>query len=514
MSTGLELARERLLFAQAVYEYGNSDWARVCDLLKRHPLLQNSETSSVTEEACADLYLQLMQECQFDVSTEAFGPHAAIHLELARKFYRAYTESLRAKLEEDEARFRDVATEIDEIRAGLWDARIKAEIQNLSVPTESQSAPSQPTMAETSSLQVPKQDSERAPEVEMKEADIVPTSAQSEPSPITSNELQDTTHAEDTLQNHIPETIVDVEVPHDTTSVPEEMQIVEQPGSETPANDQPTSMQDDLAEQGETKPVKDEEDTIEPESQTSPQLEIPGDPPTPEEEEHQDISQNKEVTIDWEESRQGSPLSPIEPPRSETKNTDEPSPLPTPGSTHTAAEPERRSTSAVNQRKRRFSDMNATSTDQLRESKRLREESEPIDIEEDPRDDRRGNTVVYRARRGRPTKNFKSVINLLHAQISQHRNGNIFHNPIKKSEAPDYYDIVKRPMDLKTIKARIKDNVITNSTEFQGDIYLMFMNAMMYNRPRSDIFKMAEEMLRDSEINIQSFRQTEGWRNA
>lgn len=91
-------------------------------------------------------------------------------------------------------------------------------------------------------------------------------------------------------------------------------------------------------------------------------------------------------------------------------------------------------------------------------------------------------------------KNFKSVINLLHAQISQHRNGNIFHNPIKKSEAPDYYDIVKHPMDLKTIKARIKDNVLINSLQFHRDICLMFMNAMMYNRPRSDIFKMAEEV--------------------
>lgn len=83
---------------------------------------------------------------------------------------------------------------------------------------------------------------------------------------------------------------------------------------------------------------------------------------------------------------------------------------------------------------------------------------------------------------------------MLHSQISQHRNGNIFHNPIKASEAPDYRDIVKRPMDLKTIKARTKDGAISNSLEFQRDVYLMFANSMMYNRPDSDIYTMAEEV--------------------
>lgn len=83
---------------------------------------------------------------------------------------------------------------------------------------------------------------------------------------------------------------------------------------------------------------------------------------------------------------------------------------------------------------------------------------------------------------------------MIHSQISQHRNGNIFHNPIKPSEAPDYQDIVLRPMDLKTIKTRIKEGAITNSLEFQRDVYLMFANSMMYNRPDSDIYTMAEEV--------------------
>ena len=94
-------------------------------------------------------------------------------------------------------------------------------------------------------------------------------------------------------------------------------------------------------------------------------------------------------------------------------------------------------------------------------------------------------------------KRFQNVIGLLHSQISQHRNGTIFHNPIKLSEAPDYHDIVKKPMDLKTIKTRVRDGLISNSLEYQRDIYLMFANAMMYNRPSSDVYNMTKDVRMD-----------------
>jgi len=155
------------------------------------------------------------------------------------------------------------------------------------------------------------------------------------------------------------------------------------------------------------------------------------------------------------------------------------------------------------------------SVDSTQDKKRLREDSEPADDEEP------GNFLLHcplqqlldsylgpsshntRARTSRQSnkteeqvamKKWQTVIGMLHQQISQHRNGTIFHNPIKNSEAPDYHEIVKRPMDLKTIKTRIKDGIIGNSLEFQRDIYLMFANAMMYNRPGSDVYAMAEDV--------------------
>jgi bromodomain-containing protein 8 len=83
---------------------------------------------------------------------------------------------------------------------------------------------------------------------------------------------------------------------------------------------------------------------------------------------------------------------------------------------------------------------------------------------------------------------------MVHQQIYQHRGGNIFHNPIKKSEAPDYYEIVRRPMDLKTVKARIKDGVISSADHFKRDVFLMFANAIMYNRPGTSVNDIAAEV--------------------
>lgn len=162
--------------------------------------------------------------------------------------------------------------------------------------------------------------------------------------------------------------------------------------------------------------------------------------------------------------------------------------------------------------KRKATDGDTSMLDEQREHKRPREDSEPADEDDGAyrASLRSANPQTIRISPGAPrtrrnqrsggsdapvvSKRFQNVIGMLHSQISAHRYGNIFHNPIKKSEAPDYHDIVKRPMDLKTIKSRVKDGLIANSLEFQRDIYLMFANAMMYNRPGSEIYNMAEEV--------------------
>lgn len=78
-------------------------------------------------------------------------------------------------------------------------------------------------------------------------------------------------------------------------------------------------------------------------------------------------------------------------------------------------------------------------------------------------------------------KSWLKNINLLWREIANHKNGTMFMNPIKENIAPHYYDIVKRPMDLKTIKNKIRDGV-----KYASDSLVYFPSniliAYQYNR--------------------------------
>ncbi len=59
---------------------------------------------------------------------------------------------------------------------------------------------------------------------------------------------------------------------------------------------------------------------------------------------------------------------------------------------------------------------------------------------------------------------------------------------------PDYFQIVKRPMDLGTIKARLTSNFYTSAKDVLEDVRLVWANALMYNKPGSDICVMVNEL--------------------
>ncbi|KAI9022953.1 hypothetical protein CLU79DRAFT_671581, partial [Phycomyces nitens] len=64
-----------------------------------------------------------------------------------------------------------------------------------------------------------------------------------------------------------------------------------------------------------------------------------------------------------------------------------------------------------------------------------------------------------RSKEDQRQKSWQKNILLLWQEIANHKNGTIFMNPIKEVNAPMYYTIVRQPMDLKMIKARVRDGV-------------------------------------------------------
>lgn len=84
---------------------------------------------------------------------------------------------------------------------------------------------------------------------------------------------------------------------------------------------------------------------------------------------------------------------------------------------------------------------------------------------------------------------------LMHNQT--HNIKGIFNEPVDPValNLPDYTTIIKRPIDLGTIKRRLYANVYPSRQDAADDIRRVFTNAMLYNPPQNIIHKCAAELL-------------------
>ncbi|XP_021773799.1 transcription factor GTE4-like [Chenopodium quinoa] len=82
-------------------------------------------------------------------------------------------------------------------------------------------------------------------------------------------------------------------------------------------------------------------------------------------------------------------------------------------------------------------------------------------------------------------------------KIMNHKHGWVFNQPVdvKRLGLRDYFDIIKHPMDLGTVKGRLTKNWYKTPREFAEDVRLTFHNALTYNPPGQDVHIMARELL-------------------
>ncbi|XP_043224661.1 histone lysine acetyltransferase CREBBP-like [Amphibalanus amphitrite] len=59
---------------------------------------------------------------------------------------------------------------------------------------------------------------------------------------------------------------------------------------------------------------------------------------------------------------------------------------------------------------------------------------------------------------------------------------------------PDYFDIIRKPMDLSTIKKKLDTGAFKDPWEYVEDVWLMFDNAWIYNRKTSKVYKFASKL--------------------
>nr|CAB3225094.1 bromodomain adjacent to zinc finger domain protein 1A [Phallusia mammillata] len=80
------------------------------------------------------------------------------------------------------------------------------------------------------------------------------------------------------------------------------------------------------------------------------------------------------------------------------------------------------------------------------------------------------------------------------SELIKHKDSWPFVEPVSKKAVPDYYDIIKKPMDLGTVHKKMKEVQYPTPTEFISDVDQIFLNCHEYNESRSVVAKAATSL--------------------
>ncbi|KAK7144652.1 hypothetical protein R3I94_010924 [Phoxinus phoxinus] len=97
---------------------------------------------------------------------------------------------------------------------------------------------------------------------------------------------------------------------------------------------------------------------------------------------------------------------------------------------------------------------------------------------------------------GRLTNQLQYLEKVVIKSLWRHHFSWPFRQPVDavRLNLPDYYAIIKKPMDLTTIRKRLENNYYWKAMECVDDFNTMFTNCYVYNRPGDDIVKMAQDI--------------------
>jgi hypothetical protein len=88
----------------------------------------------------------------------------------------------------------------------------------------------------------------------------------------------------------------------------------------------------------------------------------------------------------------------------------------------------------------------------------------------------------------------KPCAKILHL-LKLHKTSWPFRDPVDPITlgVPNYFEIIKEPMDLTTIENNLKTNAYVSQTQFHADINKIISNSLLFNKNNSDFLKLTEE---------------------
>lgn len=91
---------------------------------------------------------------------------------------------------------------------------------------------------------------------------------------------------------------------------------------------------------------------------------------------------------------------------------------------------------------------------------------------------------------------------VLLSRLMTHNFAWVFNEPVDvvKLNIPDYFTVIKHPMDLGTVKSKFASGAYSSPMGFAADVRLTFANALKYNPPGNDVHFMAETLSKYFEV--------------
>jgi len=109
-----------------------------------------------------------------------------------------------------------------------------------------------------------------------------------------------------------------------------------------------------------------------------------------------------------------------------------------------------------------------------------------------------------KARRARSQPLLK-VLKLIH----QHKDAAFFRNPVTVDEAPNYYKVIKQPMDLTSLRVLLDNGDVNNAEELWENLLLIFNNAFSFNSKNSTVFYKASKLKEFAQKEMESVLEVE-----
>lgn len=97
---------------------------------------------------------------------------------------------------------------------------------------------------------------------------------------------------------------------------------------------------------------------------------------------------------------------------------------------------------------------------------------------------------------GRNTNQLHFLLKTVMKAVWKHQFSWPFQQPVdaKKLNLPDYHRIIRKPMDLGTVKKRLENNYYISAKDAISDVTTLFSNCYVYNKPGEDVVVMAQTL--------------------